>query len=116
MPHASRPPEQVSLQWPVVQLMFSHASTPVQLAVQSPVVHVMLPHALTPVQVATQSAVPQLMFRHASAVVQPILQLDVPEQVTVPHAPPVAHVMSQFQPGGHVMLPLPVPVIVHDDV
>jgi hypothetical protein len=38
---------------------------------------------------------------------------DVPafEQLIAPHAPLVGHEMSQFHPVGHVMLPLPVPVI-----
>ena len=116
LPHASSLPEQVSLQSPVVQLMFSHASTPEQVAVQSPVVQVMLPQALTPVQVASQLAAPQVMFRQAFAEVQAILQVAASIPVIVPHAPAEAHVMSQFQPDGHVMLPLPMPVIVHVEV
>ena len=37
-------------------------------------------------------------------------------QVIVPHAPIEPQMMLQFQPAGHVMLPLPVPVIVHSVV
>jgi hypothetical protein len=42
---------------------------------------------------------------------------DVPfMQLIVPHAPAVAHVMSQLKPAGHARLPLPVPVMAHSRV
>jgi hypothetical protein len=104
---------QVSVQLPVVQDRFPHASTPVHAAVQSPLVHVMLPHALWPVHSMLQSAVPHWMPRHALSEAQVTLHDAAPPQLMAPHAPDVPHVMSQFQPGGHCKLPLPVPEIGH---
>jgi len=60
-----------------------------------------------------QSFVLHVMPRQALSAVQPIVHDAELPQLIVPHAPGIAHVMSQFHPGGHVMLPLPAPVIVH---
>lgn len=112
---APLPPEQVSVHVPVVHEMLPHAALPVQVASQVPVVHEMLPHAALPVQVSLQSLVPHVMFWHALDV-HAISHDAALLQLIAPHAPAVGHVMLQCQPGGHVMLPLPVPVIVQVDV
>jgi hypothetical protein len=106
------PPLHVSVQSPVEHVTLPHASEPVQVAVQSPLVQPMLPHAFVPVQSTVQSFVWHVMPRHALSALQWTLQ-PVPAlpQLIVPHAPLVGHEMSQFHPVGHVMLPLPVPVI-----
>ena len=113
LPHAPLPPEQFAVQSPVPQLIVPHASVPVHVALQSPLVHVTLPHAFVPVQSILQSFVLQVIPRHASFVVQSISHDAALPQLIVPHAPADAHTTLQFQFGGHAMLPLPVPVIVH---
>jgi hypothetical protein len=112
-PHAALPfmPVHVSVQLPVVQESDPHALTPVHAAVQLWVVHVMLPHALSPVHVISHGLPEHWMPRHALFDVQLMPHFCALEQLIVPHEPGAAHVMSQSQPAGQVMLPLPVPVI-----
>jgi hypothetical protein len=79
-----------------------------------------LPHALSPpaptappLHVTLQSRPPQSIVLHALAVEQLIVH-DVPAvQSMVPHAFAVAHVMLQFQLGGHDTPPVPFPVMLH---
>ena len=54
-----------------------------------------------------------VMPRHALAAVQLTSHAVALAQLIVPHAPVVEQLIVQFQPAGHVMLPLPVPVISH---
>lgn len=135
-PHASAPPLHVSVHAPPLQVMAPHALLPSHVRVQLPVVHVSvphealplpavqfsvqlplvqltLPHALTPVQVTSQFLVAHETEAHASVARQRTLQLAPAPQLTAPHAFALVHEMSQFQPAGHMTLPLPVPVIVH---
>jgi hypothetical protein len=118
LPHAALP-TQVAVQSPVVQLILPHAAPPLppeQFAVQSPLVQPMLPHACWPMQSTAQFFVLQVMPRHALSAVQSISHDAALVQLIVPHAPGVGHMMLQFQPMGQVILPLPVPMIVHDIV
>jgi hypothetical protein len=107
------PPEQSCVHLPVVQVRLPQASDPEHVVVQSPVVQLVLPHALTPVQSMAQSFVPHVIPRHALSAVQWIAHDALFVQVIVPHAPFVGQEMSHVKPVGHVMLPLPVPVIGH---
>ena len=139
VPQAALPPEQISVHAPVVHVMLPHAALPAQVAVQSPLVQpivphaalppppeqfavqsplvqLMLPQACWPVQLTLQSFVLHVMPRHALLAVQSISHEAALVQLISPHAPLVPHVMVQFQPVGQVMLPLPVPTIVHDVV
>lgn len=137
VPQAALPPEQVSVQAPVPQLTEPHALLPAQVAEQSPLVHEMLPHAAAPPeQLTSQSPDVQLTLPHAFGPTQLTLQSLVlhviprhalPDvhsishdaafvQLIMPHAPLVLHAISQFQPVGQVMLPLPVPTMLHVDV
>lgn len=114
-PHAALPPEHVSMHAPVVHVMLPHALLPVHVRVQSPVVQPTLPHDALPVHVTLQFFVLQVIALQASVAVQSMSQPRAPAlmQLTIPHAPAVGQLISQFHPSGHVMLPLPVPVIVH---
>ena len=116
VPHAALPPAQSALQSPVVQLIEPHAPAPMQVASQSPLVQVMLPHACAPVHSTWQSFVLHVMPRQAEPAEQVTSHDAAFAQLIVPHAPDVPHSMLQFQPLGHVMLPLPVPTIVQLDV
>ena len=115
VPHAALPlpPEQSALQSPVVQLMLPHAALPVHVASQLPVVHCTLPQACCPVHATVQFFVLHVMPRQALSALHVMSHDAELPQLIVPQAPPMAHVMSQFHPVGQVMLPLPVPVIVH---
>jgi len=114
LPQTCSPPplEQSCVHLPVVQVRLPHASDPIHVVLQSPVEQLVLPHAFTPAQSTSQSFVPHVMPRHALSAVQWTLH-DAAAfvQLIVPHAPFVGHEMSQLKPAGHVMLPLPVPVI-----
>lgn len=112
-PHTCMPPPplQSSVQLPVVQLSDPHALTPVQVAVHGWVVQLILPQALLPVHSSVQAFPLQLMPRHALSDVQWTSHFWEFVQLTVPHAPDAPQLIEQSQPVGHVMLPLPVPVI-----
>lgn len=112
-PHTCMPPPplQSSVQLPVLQLSEPHALTPVQVAVQGSDEQLMLPQALLPVHSSVQAFPVQLMPRHALSDVQWTSHFWELEQLTVPHAPDAPQLTEQSQPAGHVMLPLPVPVI-----
>lgn len=135
-PHAALPSAQVCVQAPSAQIMAPHALSPVhvrvqlpaphdsephtalpppplQVCVQLPLVHVTLAHAFAPVHVTSQFLVMHDTPRHAFALAHRTLHDAALPQSSDPHAPGVGHVMSQFQPAGHVIEPLPVPVIVH---
>jgi hypothetical protein len=139
VPQAALPPEQISVQAPAPQLTEPHALLPAQVAEQSPVVHeilphaalppppeqltaqspdvqLTLPHAFAPTQLTVQSFVLQVIPRHALPAVHSISHDAAFEQLIMPHAPLVLHAMSQFQPVGQVMFPLPVPTMLHVDV
>ena len=139
VPQAALPSEQVSVHAPVPQLIAPHALLPAQVAVQSPLVHEMLPqaalplppeqltsqspdvqltlpHALGPTQLTLQSLVLHVIPRHALAAVHSMSHDAALVQLISPHAPLVVHAISQFQPLGQVMLPLPVPTMLHVDV
>jgi hypothetical protein len=61
----------------------------------------------------SQSFVTHEIARHALPARQSTLQpLPLP-QLIAPHAPEDGHVMLHLKPAGQVMLPLPVPRIVH---
>jgi hypothetical protein len=136
-PQAAAPPEQVSMQAAVpAQVVVPHApapshvrvqvppfmhdsvphtglpAPPLHVCVQLPPAHVTFAHALTPVQVTSQFFVWQLTPRHASAPRQSTSHPSLLPQLIGPHAPAFAHVMLHFTPAGHVIAPLPVPVIV----
>lgn len=64
------PPEQVSVQLPVVQVSEPHAPEPLQVAEQLPLEHEMLPHAFVPVQSTVQLLVWHMMSRQALSAVQ----------------------------------------------
>lgn len=53
------------------------------------------------------------MFRHASSDVQLMSHDAAFTQLIAPHEPGEAQLMMQFQPAGHAMLPVPLPLIVH---
>jgi hypothetical protein len=135
-PQASVPPEHVCVQSPPLHVIAPHAALPVHARVQVPVVHdcvphtgspsppphvdvqlplvqLMSPHAALPLQVTSQFFVAHVMPRQALSAVQSISHDAALLQLIVPHAPGVAQPMLQFQAVGQLMLPPPVPVIVH---
>jgi len=105
---------QFCVQLPLLQLSAPHAEPPpLHVAEQFAVVHVMLPHACAPVHVTSHGFVLHWIFRHALSAVQLMSHDAAFVQLIAPHAPAAPQLMTQFQPGGQTMLPVPMPVIVH---
>ncbi len=133
-PHAALPPLHEIPQAPAPHVMPRHAEPPLHVALPPPVPSEMLPQLALPRQLTSHLPPVQLMFPHASVVPLPShVMLQVPTaHVTLLHAPTLPHVslhdsdcvqltswhapwvaqpITQFQPAGQVMLPLPVPVM-----
>src|SRR5262249_31531324 len=96
--------------------MSPHAFEPSQVASQVPLVHDRLPHALPAlpelVQCVVQLAVSHVMLPHARSLPHVTSHDCAIVHEMSPHAAVPLQLLVQSQPAGHVIAPLPVPVIV----